>query len=436
MAQATTHFEAHVAMPGRTVRMAAVAWVLTAVYYFYQYSLRSAPAVMMPELSNAFGVSAVAVASIIGLFYYGYSPFSLVAGAAMDRIGPRLLLPGAAGVVGIGALLFATGNRELASVGRFLQGAGGVFALVGAIYIASKNFSPARAATLIGATQMFGMAGGSAGQFAVGPLIGHGVGWNFFWAAMGVAGLLVGALLFVILPKDQRPAATRDGGWLRSSADAFKTVFKNPQSILCGLIAGLLFIPTTIFDMIWGVRYLQEAHGIEYGSAVMRSASVPFGWIIGCPLLGMLSDRIGRRKPVIAGGAVVLLTCLAWILYGRPGVFPPYVLGLVAGIASGAAMLPYTVIKEANPPQFGGTATGVVNFLNFTFSALLGPVFSFILRTVSGGAGPMELRHYQTAFSSLLYGVAIAIVLTLLLKETGPAAATTAATTAAKEREP
>ena len=38
-------------------------------------------------------------------------------------------------------------------------------------------------------------------------------------------------------------------------------------------------------------------------------------------------------------------------------------------------MLPYTVIKEANPPQFSGTATGVVNFLNFTFSALLGPVF-------------------------------------------------------------
>ena len=42
-------------------------------------------------------------------------------------------------------------------------------------------------------------------------------------------------------------------------------VFRNPQSILCGVIAGLLFIPTTIFDMIWGVRYLQEARGFDYG---------------------------------------------------------------------------------------------------------------------------------------------------------------------------
>ena len=46
-------------------------------------------------------------------------------------------------------------------------------------------------------------------------------------------------------------------------------------------------------------------------------------------------------------------------------------------------MLPYTVIKEANPPQFGGTATGVVNFLNFTFSALFGPLFGWILQYVS-----------------------------------------------------
>ena len=65
------------------------AWLITATYYFYQYALRSAPAVMMPQLSDAFGVSAMGVASIVGLFYYGYSPFSLVAGLAMDRLGPR-----------------------------------------------------------------------------------------------------------------------------------------------------------------------------------------------------------------------------------------------------------------------------------------------------------------------------------------------------------
>lgn len=400
-------------------RTIVVAWLITAVYYFFQYTLRSAPGVMMPQLSDAFGLTAAGVASMAGLFYWGYSPFSLVAGVAMDRLGPRRVVPLGAAAVAAGAVLFATGNTTLANIGRFLQGAGGVFALVGAAYIAMTNFPASRAATLIGATQMFGMAGGSAGQFVVGPMIAAGVPWSSFWIGMGVIGLAIAALLYWLLPAQDAPASS--GDWVQGAARGFGVVFRNPQSILCGIIAGLIFIPTTIFDMIWGVRFLQDAHGFEYADAVLRSATVPMGWIVGCPLLGAISDRIGRRKPVIAGGGAVLLVCLAWILYGPAGVLPPYILGFVAGVASGSAMLPYTVIKEANPPELSGTSTGVINFLNFTFSALLGPVAGLVLTTVSGGAGTLTLSHYQTTFEPLLYGVGLAILLTLLLRETGTA---------------
>src|SRR5499427_5389460 len=182
--------QAHASGAART---ATVAWLLTAVYYFYQYTMRSAPAVMMPQLSDAFGLTASGVASMAGLFYYGYSPFSLVAGVTLDRLGPRRVVPIGAATVGIGALLFASGNSQAASVGRLLQGAGGVFALVGAAYIATTNFPPSRAATLIGATQMFGMAGGSAGQLVVGPMIANGLAWQTFWKIIAVLGVAIGA---------------------------------------------------------------------------------------------------------------------------------------------------------------------------------------------------------------------------------------------------
>lgn len=397
---------------------AAVAWVAASLYFFYQYVLRSAPSVMIPELSAAFKVNAIGVASILGLFYYGYSPFALVAGAAMDRLGPKKVLPIAAAVVAAGAFLFATGSAQFASAGRLLQGMGGVFAPVGAIYIAMKYFPASQAATLIGATQMFGMAGGAAGQFAVGSLVSGGLAPQTFWNGMALASVAMGAVLYISLPK-QKPTE-QVGSWLEGARGAVQ-VLKNPQSILCGLIAGLLFIPTTIFDMVWGVRYLQEAHGLDYASAIMRSAAVPFGWIIGCPLLGWISDRLGRRKPVIVGGALLLMVSLAWILFGTIGRFPPYSIGLLAGVASGAAMLPYTVIKEANPPHLAGTATGVINFLNFTFSALLGPVFGWVLRWVSRAETPLRAEHYQMAFAPLLLGVAFAIGFAFLLKETGSA---------------
>jgi len=274
-----------------------------------------------------------------------------------------------------------------------------------------------RAATLVGATQMFGMAGGSAGQFVVGPVLASGVQWDRFWLVMGLIGLPIAVALFLLIPKSS-PSSGKSAG-LGPAIRAMGTVFANPQSILCGLIAGLIFIPTTIFDMVWGVRYLQEAHDLPYAVSVLRSASVPFGWIIGCPLLGWLTDRIGQRKPVIIGASLVLLAALALILFTPAGTFPPYSLGLVAGIASGAAMIPYTVIKEANRPEHAGTATGVINFVNFATTAVLGPLFASRLIAASGG-GEREVAHYQSTFTPLLFGVALAILLTLLLRETGP----------------
>src|ERR1044072_129924 len=180
------------------------AWLLVAVYYFYQYALRSAPSVMMPQLTEAFGVDALGVASIVGMFYYGYSPFSLVAGAALDRFGARKVVPIGAAIVGVGSLLFATGNSGMASAGRFLQGAGGVFALVGAVYLVTKNFPSAFAASFIGATQMFGMAGGSAGQFLVGPIIKGGLPWGQFWIYAGVLGLAISFALLLFLPNESK----------------------------------------------------------------------------------------------------------------------------------------------------------------------------------------------------------------------------------------
>ncbi len=410
-------------MSSKITVAALSAWLLVAIYYFYQYALRSAPSVMMPQLTESFGVNALGVSAIVGMFYYGYSPFSLVAGAAIDRFGAQRTIPIGAALVGVGALLFGSGNVAAANVGRFMQGAGGVFALVGAVYLVTKNFPVSLAASFIGATQMFGMAGGSAGQFLVGPMIKNGLPWGRFWIYAGIVGLAISGLLLALLPKEKSKtqAGTVASRWT-TVLGSLKTVFLNPQSILCGLISGLLFIPTTIFGMTWGVRFLQEARGREYEAAVTLAATLPLGWIIGCPLLGFMSDRLGRRKPVIIGGCLMLLAVLAWVLFGEPSILRGPTVGILMGVGSGAAMLPYTVIKEVNPPELGGSATGVINFINFTFSALLGPVFGARLMKLGNGSDSLSLSQYQAGFQPLLFGVFLALVCTFFLRETGPAA--------------
>jgi MFS family permease len=166
--------------------------------------------------------------------------------------------------------------------------------------------------------------------------------------------------------------------------------------------------------MIWGVPFLRDGMGVAYGEAVNRATMVPLGWVIGCPLLGYLADRIGRRKPVLIGGAVLMLIATVLFVY-LPGVMPPYLLG----IGSGAAMIPHSIIREVNPDDVKGSATGAINFLVFTLSALLAPAYGWLLNSLAGG-GKLTLGVFQHASSVGVGGIVLAIVLTLFIRETGP----------------
>jgi MFS family permease len=397
-----------------------IAWFFCAAFYFMQYMLRSAPGVMMPELSSAFSRDALGVGTLVGLYYYTYALFSIVVGALLDRLGGKAVIPAGIVLVAVGAALFGLGSVEAAQVGRLLQGAGSACGFIGAVYLATRGFPPRSLATAVGFTQCFGMLGGSAGQFGVAPLIHGLITWQQFWWFSGLLILLIGALVFIVTPAARDDSPASQGSWLKMFAP-YKEVLSNPQSYLCGFCAGLLFLPTTVGDMIWGIPFLREGLDVSYAEAVNRASMVPLGWVIGCPLLGYLSDRLGRRKPVMMAGALLMLVSAACIFYLPAGVAPPYVLGLLLGIGSGAAMLPYTVIKEVNSDNVKGSASGAINFLVFSFSALLTPLYGRLLAHVANG-GAMDLAVFRAAGAWLLGGIVLAMVLAMFMRETGPRA--------------
>lgn len=119
---------------------------------------------------------------------------------------------------------------------------------------------------------------------------------------------------------------------------------------------------------------------------------------------------------------MVMLLAGAAILYLPAGFgggnAPRYLFGLMLGIGSGAAMIPYTIIKEVNADNVKGSATGAINFLVFTFSALLTPLYGKLLKAVGGSAG-LDLHAFRYGGGTLMAGVVLALILALSLKETG-----------------
>jgi len=95
------------------------AWLLVAVYYFYQYALRSAPSLMTLQLTDAFRVNALGVSVIVGISTTAIR--RSVWPPALRWFGAKRVIPIGAAVVGIGAILFGTGNAAAANIGRFCK---------------------------------------------------------------------------------------------------------------------------------------------------------------------------------------------------------------------------------------------------------------------------------------------------------------------------
>ncbi|MBF4484035.1 MFS transporter [Flavobacterium sp. CSZ] len=394
-----------------------IAWVFGLLFYFLDYVIRSSPAVMLPELAQSFSVKEIRLVTIIGTYYYTYSTCSLIAGIALDRFGAKYSLFTGALILGIGCLLFMISSQFSGVVGRLFQGAGCAFAFPGCVYLASKGFSAKSLATAIGFTQCLGMLGGSAGQFVVGPLIEKGMDINTLWLSIGIFTIIVAFGLWFITPAHIVEKKAETIVKKQSLLDPYKIVFSNPQSWLCGIVSGLLFAPTTIFAMTWAVDFFQKDRAFDFHSATISSAMVAFGWVFGCPLLGFITDKINKRKPVLIFGALFMILSLIQLLY-FPDLLPAKISMFLLGVGSGAAMIPYSIIKEANPDNVKGSATGAINFITFGVTTLLSPLFSRLFGQTLNDAND-KMIHFQQAGLFWIVGISIAILVSFLLKETG-----------------
>jgi MFS family permease len=401
-----------------------VAWLLCAVFYFFQYAVRSAPGVMQSELTASWGGNHIG--AMISAYYVAYALMALAAGVLLDRYGPRLTIPFGIAVVGIGCLIFAQGSELAGMVGFVLQAIGAIFAFIGSSYVAARYLPARMLAMFIGFTQCLGMAGAAFGSkpvhMAIDPAGSFHVGWQNVWIAFASMGFVLAIATWFIMPHEKGDSPTHHGPLSFASViKPFGTVFGNVQSWLAGVVGGLLFLPTTIGALVWATSFLHGGEKMTMAAAASDAAMVPIGWVIGCPLLGYISDKIGRRKPVLIVGALVMLAAGLSAIYVPVGVMPRFSVALLLGIASGAAMIPFSMMKEVNPSEVKGTAAGVMNFLVFVTTGIVSPFISRLM--IPDQASPMSLHEFQMALLPLVGGVVIAIVLSLFLRETGASGA-------------
>lgn len=399
-------------------------WVicgLGAVYYCYEYFLRICPSVITPELMRTYHLTGAQVGSLSAFYYHAYMPMQILVGIFMDRFGPRRLLTMACLLCALGTYLFASGHSlAIAQLGRFLVGFGSAFAFVGALKLATIWLPPNRFALVSGIIMCLGMLGAMTGDVLLRVMV-DSIGWHTTIYISAVAGLVLAAILGTLV-RDINPAFTHHAHQQQMSLNELLSglwgAIKNPQIWLNGMVGFLLYLSLSAFAEMWGISYLQQAHGFSKTDAATANSMVFLGWAVGSPFWGWFSDYIRRRCLPITVSSLFALIFICMLIY-IPGlsITATYILLFLFGVASSVQILIFAICREVSSSKIVATAIALTNMIVMVGGSIFQPVMGKLLDLrwtgeILNGARVYPASAYELAISVLPIGIVLAIIIT------------------------
>lgn len=445
----STKFMAVANLSKMSLVKAFIIWGLAALFYFYDYLLQVSPAAMKHELMASLAKEAEQFGSLSAYCLYAYGIMQIPAGVLLDRFGPRKIITFACTLCAVGSLVFGWAESLwVAKLGRILIGAGAGFALLSCLKIVSLWFPRQRYALMTGATVTIGFLGAAFGLSCVGSIV-EITGWRpaMYWG--GLIGLLLSVLLWWII-KDKpsqttmqaqtstqasnsantsntmiEPAAAVDTHAPLSILQSLTIITKDSQTWIAALFAGLMFVPTLAFGGLWGIPFLEEAHGFDRTTAGLCTSLIYVGWMFGGAFWGFISDYCGRRNaPMMVATLATLVLTLILIYVENLSPFALKALLFGLGFFSSSFIVAFAVIVEIHSSNMAATASGFANALNTLWGALAQPFIGWMLdmngsaSAVAGQERIFSLAEYQQAFLVLPICLVISFLILLKLKET------------------
>lgn len=402
-----------------------IVWVLGAGFFFYKYLVQVSPSVMTNDLMKAFDVHGAGLGHLSAFYFYSYLIMQIPVGILIDKYSPRMLTTLAIFICSFSTIVFAQSNSlALACVARAMMGAGAAFAAVSCFKLATLWFSPKRFALVAGLCMTAAMLGAVGGQMPLSLLV-QSVGWRAGLKIVGLIGVGLGVIYFVVVKDKQTNALSRpdnkDKGRLRNN---FFAILKNKQAWLLSLYSGLAFAPVSVFGGLWGVPFLEASYGFSPGNAAFAVSSIFIGFGVGAPFLGWLSNVMGRRKPVLYIGTLIAFVCIFIVIY-----IPFYNVSAVSfilflfGFSASGFFTCFAMIRELFPIAIAATVLGIMNTFDAICEALFEPVVGLALDMAWDGAaidGVHQFSTYAYQLSLLLLPISLLLSFTTLffIKET------------------
>jgi len=247
---------------------------------------------------------------------------------------------------------------------------------------------------------------------------------------LGVVGAVLSAVVFALVrnaPKVSTISTERP-----SLSDAWIEMRENLRLVLLSkkvwaiaFVAATMSGPMLTLGALWGTPYLISAYGLERSEAASLVSLLLIGWAISAPLSGRISDRLGRRKPMLVTGSLglVLLVGLLVILPDLPLAMTISLL-VMTGVSGAAMTSTFALVREVMPKHLAGASVGIVNSMTVASGAVLQPIVGLGLDLswsgqMINGARFYTPTDYRLAFGVILLSCILGLITAIRLPEAG-----------------
>jgi MFS family permease len=365
---------------------------------------------VMPVLMRVFSIDLTMANLLMSIFSLSAFVLAIPAGIIVHRIGPKR-----SGLVAVGAVVLGAGLGALSSgsaallVSRTVEGLSFVFMMVAGPAIISLWFSAQERGAPMGVFATW-VPVGSMIVLNAAPALEVAFGWQAVWwfgCLYGVFGFLVFSSL-VRVPTVVGAASANPGTGGAHPAPN-EGLMSNARAALANRNVWLLGLLFFCFTMVFPgftnnmPTYLNLVRGYSLGQAALIVSLASLATIVGCPLMGLLSDRIGSRKKVYTS-ALLILAVLWLIPYHLSGLAIPLFLVVFGLVAGALPTMIFTSLPEVmERPELAGIGMGGVVMLQ-NLGLLIGPVMFGRIVQVSGNWAVAGYAMIPITLLALLVG--------------------------------
>lgn len=390
-------------------------WLVCALFFMYEFLLRTVLGTFQHPLMSDLALSPVTFAILSSTAYQIiYGLMQIPVGIITDRFGLKRTLFCAVLFCALANVGFAfTHEFTTAVIFRLLMGFGASFGFV-CLLVAVYDWMPHKnIALFIGISQFIGTMGP---MLAAGPFNtlaqNEVINWRLLFLGLAIFGGFLALLVLFFVDKNRRT----QGKFIILSRPTHITtnlsrILKQKQTWYIAIFSASVY---------FAIEYLSENEGISFllkkgFSSGFSSYMITVAWLgyaLSCPLLGFISDKIQRRKPVLLISAVIAFIALTGIIYLPLGKGLTLVCFALLGFGAAGQSVGFAVMSEQCKGDYLAAGLGFNNAMIMMFAAANAPLIGMLLSNLSK-VYPTGLASYQNAFLIMLGLVMLAIIMSI-----------------------